>query len=615
MAMIVQPTMPTGPRDMSALFAAGTEIDTGAPKTTKVALVATASGVAALMQAYACIGIDTETARALIADAHTPPKTKPRPMWESENEKLLQRLLATATDGNGGTSDAPTSALQAALLAAAATNSDPQTTMALIAAATAANSAADYEEYEARPPAPENDPAPPPPADEPELPAPAVAQVAEFRISPAESKSGVAGDAKPAGLRTTNLQSLMEASKAKEEAQAAVASISGYARAAMTSRIAENLSKSAASATVASFSLGGEKSKDKGIEGGAKVFIGGIPRGTSEGLIMVECRKLGSVLNVFYDTNANSLFDSSWALVTFSTLDEAHTAVRRLSQRVALFGASQPLEVRLGMYEDEERMFHAKASLDKPVAAAESAWPFQLNEDPSGKKAKKRSRSRRRKRDKRRRRRSSSRSSGSGSSDAGEAPKRVAPTPVPPDKHKIRGSGGFDAVSTGPNAEAAMLPVAPAGAAPNANVPVPSMAEMPTGGRQVGVRGSWAEFATTAGRNYYVNVVTGEKTWARPVDYNVQGSQRGGQVSANGIPTGHSNLFVGSIPPNCTDAIFRQMFAPFGQIISMKCVPEKSHGFVKFSNCAEAQKAIDTMNGAMINGTPLNVKFANMAAH
>lgn len=91
------------------------------------------------------------------------------------------------------------------------------------------------------------------------------------------------------------------------------------------------------------------------------------------------------------------------------------------------------------------------------------------------------------------------------------------------------------------------------------------------------------------------------------------GAQRG-MVSANGIPAGHSNLFVGSIPPGCNEIIFRQIFQPFGQVVSMKCVPEKNHGFVKFSNTMEAQRAIDTMNGAVINGVALRVRYANMEA-
>jgi len=166
--------------------------------------------------------------------------------------------------------------------------------------------------------------------------------------------------------------------------------------------------------------------------------------------------------------------------------------------------------------------------------------------------------------------------------------------------------GGFD-----------NMQMAPLGSGPEMSklAAIGPSGDVPTGGRQVGVRGSWAEFATQAGRSYYVNVVTGEKTWALPSDYNTGRSNLTGPTTPAGTPRGHSNLFVGSIPPGSNEVTLRQMFSPFGTIVSLKVSDNKTYGFVKFSHVTEAQQAIDATNGALIKGVPLVVRYANMDKH
>lgn len=132
--------VPAGPRDMTVVFRPP---PLGAQP---VPLAASASGTAALMHAYALIGLDAASAAALVIAAQTLPRRR-APLWkaESTNHVVLQTLLAGIGEkavqkrtGPVEESKGTSASIHAALLAAAATNSDPQSTMALLAAATAA---------------------------------------------------------------------------------------------------------------------------------------------------------------------------------------------------------------------------------------------------------------------------------------------------------------------------------------------------------------------------------------------------------------------------------------------------------------------------------------------
>lgn len=189
-----------------------------------------------------------------------------------------------------------------------------------------------------------------------------------------------------------------------------------------------------------------------------------------------------------------------------------------------------------------------------------------------------------------------------GSDKAAEA---GAIVPFEKDDRKPRGLGGFDSA---PLAGVVAQLSAPAdGHTPG----------RPEGGRQVGTRGSWAEYAITDGRSYYVNIVTGETTWTRPAGYDTVASRRGSTGLIPGPPgtepqTGHSNLFVGNLPAGLDELSFRQLFSQYGAVVSTKVVAEARYGFVKYASVQEAQRVIDMMNGAIINGVQLAVRFANM---
>lgn len=608
-------------------------------------LLSSSAGVAALMHAFTYIGLTADASRELVAAVQGPqPQLAPTaeelvaltaapfaaPAAAGADASGRNTSVEPATPGQDGEASA---AMQAALRAAAATNSNHQSTIALMVAAAAAN--------ESRPKdggLDFDDPWAAERAQERAAAERAAARAAEFVRAAAAAKNAARAEAKAdagaaGGLKAPALggatgmdmlRALMEdksKKEAKEAAEAVAKPIAGYARASMFGRAAEKLqptppSQDAKSEAVTSFSKPllnfkfsqSAPAREKAeAEVETNVFLGGIPRGTSEALILVECKKYGRVSSIFYQADAGQLLEGGWALIAFQTCEEAEVAVRRLCQRVALFGAAQPLEVRLGEAGDDQRALQAREeaarALELPTPAGDGPWPFTMREEPRrlsgrsrGREAaaarlaarRSRSRSRRRRRERRK---------GSASVSDEEAPRADPAKPREP-----RGLSGFDAA-----------PGQPGDAKSD---------RAPAGGRQVGVRGAWAEFSTAAGKPYFVNVVSGEKTWTRPAGYDTMrsgmkpggslGPGPGGALIAPGGPqTGHSNVYVGSLPNGTNEATFRHLFSPFGTVVTCKVVPEMHYGFVKFSSPLEAQLAIDTVTGAIFNGSPLVIRFAN----
>lgn len=80
---------------------------------------------------------------------------------------------------------------------------------------------------------------------------------------------------------------------------------------------------------------------------------------------------------------------------------------------------------------------------------------------------------------------------------------------------------------------------------------------------------------------------------------------------ANSLDGGHSNLYVSGLPEGIDETSFRLLFSRHGVIISTKVMPDRKYGFVKFGRKDEAQRAMDSLNGFMFNGTQLSVRFAD----
>jgi cold-inducible RNA-binding protein len=77
-----------------------------------------------------------------------------------------------------------------------------------------------------------------------------------------------------------------------------------------------------------------------------------------------------------------------------------------------------------------------------------------------------------------------------------------------------------------------------------------------------------------------------------------------------------NKLFVGSLAYTVTDQELKDLFAPFGNVVSAKVITDrdsgqsKGFGFVEFEGSEEAKAAIAALNGKEVNGRQLTVNVA-----
>lgn len=75
-------------------------------------------------------------------------------------------------------------------------------------------------------------------------------------------------------------------------------------------------------------------------------------------------------------------------------------------------------------------------------------------------------------------------------------------------------------------------------------------------------------------------------------------------------------LYVGNLSWNFDDAKLNELFSEFGKVASASVITDrysgrsKGFGFVEFADDAEAQKAIEAMNGKEVDGRELKVSEA-----
>lgn len=75
-------------------------------------------------------------------------------------------------------------------------------------------------------------------------------------------------------------------------------------------------------------------------------------------------------------------------------------------------------------------------------------------------------------------------------------------------------------------------------------------------------------------------------------------------------------LFVGNLPWTATTEELKEMFTKFGNVVDVKVLMDKytgkskGFGFIEFENDADADKAIETLNGSDFGGRNIVVNEA-----
>ncbi|RFM26518.1 RNA recognition motif domain-containing protein [Deminuibacter soli] len=76
------------------------------------------------------------------------------------------------------------------------------------------------------------------------------------------------------------------------------------------------------------------------------------------------------------------------------------------------------------------------------------------------------------------------------------------------------------------------------------------------------------------------------------------------------------NIYVSNLSFNVEDDDLRGFFEEYGEVVSAKVIKDKftnrsrGFGFVEMAIDAEAQKAIEELNGGMVEGRAINVTIA-----
>ena len=78
----------------------------------------------------------------------------------------------------------------------------------------------------------------------------------------------------------------------------------------------------------------------------------------------------------------------------------------------------------------------------------------------------------------------------------------------------------------------------------------------------------------------------------------------------------NNKLFVGNLSYSTGEAQLREIFEPFGALRSATIITDRvtgrprGFGFVEFESADEAQRAIEQLDGSMLDGRSLNVNVA-----
>eukprot|EP00397_Hematodinium_sp_SG-2012_P017200 GEMP01017581.1.p1 GENE.GEMP01017581.1~~GEMP01017581.1.p1 ORF type:complete len:447 (+),score=101.03 GEMP01017581.1:54-1394(+) len=127
------------------------------------------------------------------------------------------------------------------------------------------------------------------------------------------------------------------------------------------------------------------------------------------------------------------------------------------------------------------------------------------------------------------------------------------------------------------------------------NTPVP-------GGRQIGVRGEWAEFLFPDGSKLFRNILNGQIVTGIPSAIGTGRPAPGTPPIIQTLEPPKTTLFILHVPSIWSESDLAQHFAPFGNLLRSDLPKNldgtrKGYGFVTYATTDEGQKAIDSMHG------------------
>ncbi|CAF3550737.1 unnamed protein product [Rotaria socialis] len=92
------------------------------------------------------------------------------------------------------------------------------------------------------------------------------------------------------------------------------------------------------------------------------------------------------------------------------------------------------------------------------------------------------------------------------------------------------------------------------------------------------------------------------------------GQQSNSAASQKTSQGGRSRLFIGNIPSDLTQEEFQTLFEKYGELIEYYVNPSRGFGFVKLSSRQLAEQAKCDLDGHILRGKPLRIRFASQGA-
>jgi len=144
--------------------------------------------------------------------------------------------------------------------------------------------------------------------------------------------------------------------------------------------------------------------------------------------------------------------------------------------------------------------------------------------------------------------------------------------------------------------------------------PIP-MGGSPPRGRQVAVKGAWAQYLLPNGESYYFNVLTKEKTNRKPTEI-VQGPVQ----NVVGKKTEEAGLFIPRLPEHWSERELAHLFGKYGNIKGVSVAREddgrsKRYGWVNYDTQRSARAAIDAINGLRLPGMDMALEVRLAIQH